>query len=353
MKGEYNPMNDREMKKQPTHKSRKKYSRKPTRVWPVIVMMLVITFGCVLLAQKSFVTSFLSRGQVIARSNQQEDTLKQMNSTPASLPPVSLDLGRLNSPYAILVDLSSGQVLAEQNSQERIYPASMTKIMTAILVIENIGNLDQTITMPSDIFPELYDQNASMAGFEPGEEVKLMDLLYGVMLPSGAECCIALADKIAGSEQAFAELMNQKAKAIGMKNSNFCNSTGLHATEHYTTAQDMAMLLRYALENETFQTVFTSSRYSTQPSNQHPEGFTFHSTMFNKMDSTQTKGGEIIGGKTGYTEEAGLCLASLATINGKGYIAVTAKANGSPKTEALHISDAINAFSQIGASQAE
>ena len=106
--------------------------------------------------------------------------------------------------------------------------------------------------------------------------------------------------------------------------------------------------LQYALKNEYFRDVFTSSRYSTLPSEQHPEGFTFHSTMFKYMDSTEVTGGEILGGKTGYTEEAGLCLASLAQVNGKEYILVTAKANGTHQTEQFHILDAINVYSQIG-----
>ena len=141
---------------------------------------------------------------------------------------------------------------------------------------------------------------------------------------------------------------NDKAQELGMKNTHFTNSTGLHDPEHYSTVEDISILLQYALKNEYFRDVFTSSRYSTLPSEQHPEGFTFHSTMFKYMDSTEVTGGEILGGKTGYTEEAGLCLASLAQVNGKEYILVTAKANGTHQTEQFHILDAINVYSQIG-----
>ena len=104
----------------------------------------------------------------------------------------------------------------------------------------------------------------------------------------------------------------------------------------------------FALQYEDFRQAFSSSRYSTRPTNQHPDGFTFRSTMFKYMDSTEVVGGEIIGGKTGYTEEAGLCLASLAEVDGKEYILVTAKANGTHQTEQFHILDAINVYSQIG-----
>ena len=184
--------------------------------------------------------------------------------------------------------------------------------------------------------------------FQPGEEVRLKDLLYGVLIPSGAECCLAFADRISGSEEEFVSLMNDKAQELGMKNTHFTNSTGLHDPEHYSTVEDISILLQYALKNEYFRDAFTSSRYSTIPSEQHPEGFTFHSTMFKYMDSTEVTGGEILGGKTGYTEEAGLCLASLAQVNGKEYILVTAKANGTHQTEQFHILDAINVYNQIG-----
>lgn len=265
-----------------------------------------------------------------------------------TLQPLDIDLENLYSPYAILVDTSSGTVINEYNSRDKIYPASLTKIMTAILAIENTSDLGQSITLPDEIFPPLYAQNASMAGFQPDEEVVLKDLLYGVMLPSGAECCIAFAEHIAGSEEQFVSLMNEKAKELGMEHTHFTNSTGLHDPEHYSTVEDISILLQYALENDDFRAAFTSSRYSTHSSEQHPDGFTFRSTMFKYMDNTEVVGGEFLGGKTGYTEEAGLCLASLAQINGKEYILVTAKANGTHQTEQFHILDAINVYNQIG-----
>lgn len=259
-----------------------------------------------------------------------------------------IDLGHLYSPYAILLDKGSGEILAEHNSEDRVYPASLTKIMTALLAIENTDDLSQTITLPSDIFQPLYEENASMAGFQPGEEVEMKSLLYGILLPSGAECCMAFAEKIAGSEEGFVEMMNDKAEELGMKDTHFCNTTGLHDPDHYSTVKDISILLQYALESDDFRQVFCSSRYSVRPTEQHPEGFTFSSTMFQYMDSTEVVGGEILGGKTGYTEEAGLCLASLAEVNGREYILVTAKANGTHDTEQFHILDAVNVYSQIG-----
>ena len=187
-----------------------------------------------------------------------------------------------------------------------------------------------------------------MAGFLLGEKVTLKDLLYGTLLPSGAECCLALADRIAGSESKFVNLMNSKAKELGMNNTLFCNSTGLHNANHYSTVEDMAKLLKYALKNKEFRTIFTSRQYSISATNLHPDGLTFYSTMFSSMNDTEVVGGNVIGGKTGYTDEAGLCLASLAQIDGKEYIFVSAKAKGDHQTQPYHILDASNVYNQVG-----
>lgn len=259
-----------------------------------------------------------------------------------------IDMEDLYSPYAVLSELDSGEKVAEHNSRERIYPASLTKIMTAVVALENTDDLNETMILPYDIFEPLYAQNASMAGFQPGEEASFKDLLYGVLLPSGAECCLAFAWEIAGSEDAFVDMMNDKARELGMNDTHFRNATGLHDPDHYSTASDISILLRYALKNDDFREAFTSSYYSTRPTEQHPEGFTFYSTMFKYMDSTKVTGGEIEGGKTGYTGEAGLCLASLAKVHGREYILVTAGADGDHETEQFHILDAVSVYSQMG-----
>lgn len=256
-------------------------------------------------------------------------------------------LGELNSPHGILVDLASGKILAEHDSQQRIYPASLTKMMTALLVIENSSDLDEEVELPRDIFHTLFAEDAAIAGFEPGEIARVRDLLYGILLPSGAESALALANKISGSEAAFVDLMNQKAHQLGMDQTHFVNATGLHDENHYSTAEDLSILLRYALHNETFRTVFTTSRYSVPPTNRHPYGFTFRSTLFTHMESAEVSGGEILGGKTGYTGEAGQCLASLARIHDREYILVTVGANGKPLGEQLHVLDAVEVYSQI------
>lgn len=258
-----------------------------------------------------------------------------------------LDVSGVNSSHVVLIPAQGGKVIGEINGEERIYPASLTKIMTAIVAIEGLDDLEQKITLDADIFPELYAGDATQAGFQPGESVRAIDLLYGVILPSGAECCIGLANAISGSEEAFVELMNQKAQKLGMENSHFCDSTGLHNPEHYSTAYDMAILLKYAIRNETFREIIESARHSTGVTNVHPDGITYYSTMFKNLNDPTVTGGRILGGKTGYTDEAGLCLASFAEIEGREYILVTAGAPGTTG-EPLHVRDAVTIYNRLG-----
>lgn len=261
---------------------------------------------------------------------------------------VSISPDKLNSPNAILIRLTDAAVLMQKKSEEKIYPASLTKMMTAIVAIENLPNLSEKIKLTNAAFQDLYKADASMAGFEPGEQVRAMDLLYGVMLPSGAECSIGLANETGGSEKNYVKMMNQKAEALGMKNTHFENSTGLHNKNHYTTVKDLAILLSYALQNDTFREIFTSSRYSTPPTNKHPGGITFNSTMFEELNNQNITHGEILGGKTGYTEEAGLCLASLAKVGRQEYILISAGAKGNHYSQQYNITDALAVYNSIG-----
>lgn len=264
-------------------------------------------------------------------------------------PPVSLGIGgdALYSAHAVLIRTRTGEALLEKGSEEQMYPASMTKIMTAVVVLENISDLQVKIRLSEEMFEELYLAEASMAGFSPGEEVTALDLLYGVMLPSGAECCTGLADYVAGSEEAFAKLMNRKAAELGMTGTHFVNASGLHDANHYSTAADMAKLLEYALQNETFREIASTAVHSTDSTEMHPEGITVYSTLFGGMTEEIRNSGLIAGGKTGYTEEAGLCLASFAEINGETFILITAGAQGSHETEPFHILDAYAVYRNL------
>jgi D-alanyl-D-alanine carboxypeptidase (penicillin-binding protein 5/6) len=253
----------------------------------------------------------------------------------------------IHSRQAVLVAVSSKQVLFQKRGEEKAYPASLTKIMTAILAIEHLNDLQKPVRIPVQVYNALKQSGASMAGFLPNEEPKIIDLLYGTMLPSGADAAGTLALSVAGSENTFVSMMNRKAAEIGMNHTHFTNPSGLHDPNHYTTAKDMSLLLLYALKNPVFHQIFTTQRYQISPTNLHPNGMTVQSTLFHKMGNSSINGGAIIGGKTGYTDEAGLCLATLAESNGQAYILITLGAPGDHNTIQYDIEDAKLIYKQL------
>lgn len=259
-----------------------------------------------------------------------------------------LDISGISSSNAVLMQVDGGHVIGSVNGEETMYPASLTKMMTAIVAIENIGDLDEKITLTDENFSGLYEEDATQAGFQSGESVRAIDLLYGALLPSGAECCLALATYVSGSEDAFVEQMNQKAEELGMDHSHFCDTVGLHDPDHYSTAEDMAILLKYCIRNDTFRKIIQTARYSTGVTNVHPDGITFYSTLFKSLTDASVTGGQILGGKTGYTDEAGYCLASFAEIGGREYILVTGGAVGDSTNTAPHIQDAVTVYNRLG-----
>lgn len=212
----------------------------------------------------------------------------------------------------IVIDLEDHTVLAAKNADEKIYPASLTKIMTLIVAVEKCEDLNETFTMTAEIIDPLIIEEASMAGFVPDEEVAIHDMLYGLMLPSGADAAVGLAYHIAGSEEAFASLMNEKAKELGLKGTHFTNCSGLHDEDHYSTCQEIAIILEYAMKNELMYKILSTYQYTTASTEQHPEGILLTDTMFSRMYGNEPVGAFIIGGKTGYTIEAKNCLASFA-----------------------------------------
>ncbi len=252
------------------------------------------------------------------------------------------------SVYAYMKNATTGNDLLDKNAGDIMFPASMTKVMTALVCIETLADTDELITIPEGLVSSLYEEGASVAGFQEGEQVSVRDLLYGVLLPSGAEACITLARRICGSEEAFANLMNTKAAEIGMTNTHFSNSTGLHSDDNYTTCRDMALLFEYALNNDLFYEIITSASHVCAPTEIHPDGLTFSSTMFGLLGNNHMPNGAVIlGGKTGTTDEAGTCLVSFGEFDGCRYILVTGL--GQFNEEGIHynIVDAQTAYSSL------
>ena len=248
--------------------------------------------------------------------------------TPASVTDATktLDL-ELYSENALLIDLESNTVLVQKNADARIYPASMTKVMTVLVAAEHIENWDETFTMTQSIIDPLFLADASMAGFVHGEEVSMTELLYGAVLPSGAEATEALAIVTAGSEEAFAALMNEKAQALGLKDTHFVDASGLHDENHYTTLSDMAIIMQAALDNPHCREVLTSVNHTSPATEQNPSGVAMTNRFLYRIRPQQSGNVDIQAAKTGYTAQAMNCCVSYGIMeNGRAAICVTAHA---------------------------
>lgn len=231
----------------------------------------------------------------------------------------------LISSYAILRDMNSGRVLYEKNADARAYPASTTKIMTAILALENCA-LDETCEASYDAVMTLGPGAANM-GVSEGEILTVEQLLYGCLIYSANECCNILAEHISGSVEAFSDKMNEKAKEIGMENTHFVNANGLHDEDHYTTARDLSTLALYAMQNEKFREIVSKHYQQIDPTNKFDDSryLTTTNNLINPQSSYYYKWATGI--KTGYTEAAGNCLVSSAGKDGKNLLCVTLKAD--------------------------
>lgn len=212
----------------------------------------------------------------------------------------------------ILIDASSGRVLYGKNIHKRLPPASVTKIMTALLVIEN-GNLDQSVTISSRAAatPE------SSVWLEAGEKLTRQQLFYALMLNSANDAATALSESVAGSEKNFVSLMNRRAKQLGMQDSHFINPHGLHANGHYTSAYDLALLSREAMKNSTFRKVVRTKVYHI------PWGARDYDRLLINHNRLLWRYKSSIGIKTGYTRQAGNCLVGAAQKGSLTLIAVS------------------------------
>jgi D-alanyl-D-alanine carboxypeptidase len=239
---------------------------------------------------------------------------------PVSASADGFDPDSVSTPYICLMDAASGAVLYEKGAHDHAFPASTTKIMTCILAIEMAGDLNETVTVGDSV-----ETKGSVIKILPHEEMPLIDMLYGMMLESGNDAAEAIAEHFCGTESAFAEKMNEKAVALGMVDTHFTKSNGLHKDDHYTTAYDMALLARYAMQNETFRKIVSTGSYNAAPTNRDSDGYQWQNT--NKL--IHTKEGEAsyeyryaTGIKTGDTANAGRCLVASAKKDGVELILV-------------------------------
>ena len=236
----------------------------------------------------------------------------------------------INSRNAILYNMNDKSVIYEKNSDDIVQIASLTKIITAITVIENIDDLEKEVTITSEMLQNL--EGYAKAGFKVEDKLTCLDLLYALMLPSAADAAQALAISTSGSIEEFSNLMNKKVSEIGVVNSKFDNPVGMDSENNYSTASDLAKILIYSLENETFKQIFNSNNYKIE---------SLDLEVKKTLASYKTDTSIIIGAKTGFTYDAGLCLASTSTIDDVDYLLITL---GADINSEYHAKDTINIY---------
>ena len=249
----------------------------------------------------------------------------------------AIGTGTVNSDYALLCELEGLRAIAGLRAEERMYPASLTKLMTFIVAYENAADHTALIEITKELknrYPE-----GSRVGIDVGDLMTVEQMMYALLLESDTDSALGLALHVAGSEQAFVALMNEKAEEMGLRDTHFANVTGLHAADHYSTAAEMAAILAYAVNIPLGRIILTTERYVTYLK-YYKNGtladyrMTFKNTTLvgrladNGISSTLLDGTRILGGKTGFTDEADYCLATLAmAADGREYILITGHAS--------------------------
>ncbi len=231
------------------------------------------------------------------------------------------------STNAILINESTDTIIASKGARERICPASMTKVLTVLVAAEHMteADLENTFTMTREITDYAYVNDCSSVGFLDGEKVTVKDLFYGTTLHSGGDAAVGLATYVAGSHEAFVDMMNEKLADMGLAESaHFTNCVGLYDDNHYCTVYDMAVIMKAAMQNELCREFLSKHTYTTTPTAEHPEGIEISNWFLRRIEDKDT-GGEVLCAKTGYVVQSKNCAVSYGTFTGgTPYICVTA-----------------------------
>ena len=268
---------------------------------------------------------------------------KYTDTTPATLSPVNTP--EVNFPIysegAVLIDSSTGKVLYGKNENEKLYPASTTKILTAILAIEKC-NLTDKITASNKAIMSI-PSGYSNAAIQPGETLTVQELLDLFLIHSANEVGYIFAEHISGSAENFATLMNQKAVELGCQNTHFTNPSGLHDTKHYSTAYDMALIARYCMKNETFRNVVAKTSCTIEATDKYEQRY-FKNTNDLIIPSSKYYYEYAIGIKTGFTSQAKNCLISASLKDGLELITVALGAEATDDGRSGRYVDTLNLF---------
>ncbi len=222
----------------------------------------------------------------------------------------------------------NGTPIYEKNADQRFYPASLTKIMTAVVVLDSCDDLNRMITARKQELDILLGTDSSVLGLVDGEQFSVLEYLYILMVHSANDAANVLAKEFGGSLDGFAQLMNQKAASLGMTGTHYVNAHGLHDENHYTTPKDMFLLTKYALQNPTFREIFGTRRHPLPATNKTQRTRLLATTVFIQDPNSMMPNSyyaPVSGGKTGYTDDAGRCLVTVAEKNGASYICVIMK----------------------------
>ncbi len=229
---------------------------------------------------------------------------------------------------AILVDVDNGLITGAVDHNVRIYPASMTKVMTLLVAVENMDDMDKVVPVSADATNYAYSKKLSAVNFAIGENVTMRDLCYGTILPSGADAAAELAIQVAGSMDDFVVLMNEKAQELGISGTtHFSNVSGSYDDDNYSTCKDLAIIMNAAMDNEYCREILSAHKYTTSATTEHPDGIEISNWFLRRIEDKDT-GGEVIGAKTGFVVESRNCAVSYYTsATGHDYIAVTVNAH--------------------------
>ncbi len=314
-----------------------------------LIAKIVVCFGLVIAIGIGVVGTFKSRAEKEQKEQQaQIETVVEQPTEPqpeeiveevlstyhfeATEDTLNIYSENVISTHALLINESTDTIVAAKGAKDRINPASMTKVLTVLVAAEHITEeqLEDTFTMTIDITDYSYVNDCSNVGFLVDEEVKVRDLFYGTILPSGGDAAVGLATYVAGSHEAFVEMMNEKLDELGLSDSaHFTNCVGLYDERHYCSIYDMAVIMKAALQNELCKEVLATKCYTTTPTTQHPEGIIISNWFLRRIEDKDTDG-EVLGAKTGYVQQSGNCAVSYEVAeDGTPYICVTAGSTSS------------------------
>lgn len=360
----------------------KKYKRKDSRSSQILaigiaILVVVLIVGIVITcfnkkknSDKSGDTQIDVENVTDAAETQTEEAEEEINEpfAPKESDATAAIGDELESAYAIVVDEQDGKVVAQKNAHERMYPASMTKVMTVLVAAEQaeqnaladldknasdadkeeaINNkLNELVTITKEATDYSYVHDCSTTGFLDGEQVPLRDVFNGTILPSGGESAYQLAVYTAGSMEAFVDMMNQKAADLGIsETSHFANPVGIYDDNNYSTAYDMAIIMQAAMSDEICREVLSNHTYSTAVTAQHPESLNISNLFLRRIEDHMTSG-TVIGAKTGFVNQSGNCAVSYEqAASGKTYICVTAGATSGWHCIYNHV-DLYNAYAK-------